>query len=82
MGLHAANTHKLTNNQTVCEQDGQSLRDLRGFIRSLVVLRLPGARGFDLIKGFESWEWEQGGRKEGRSEGGRGGKTNGAEERG
>ena len=40
------------------------------------------AQGFDLIKGFVSWEWEQGGRKEGRSEGGGGGKTNGTEEGG
>ena len=46
-----------------------------GFSRSLVVLQLPGAQGFDLIKGFVNWEWEQGGRKEEWSKGGRGGKN-------
>lgn len=47
-------THTLTNNQAAANRDGQSLCDLPGFSRSLVVLPLPGAWGFDLIKGFVS----------------------------
>lgn len=58
-------------------RDGQSLGDLRGFSGSLVVLQLPVAQGFDLVKGFVSRQWEQAGGKEGRSEGGEDGRANG-----
>lgn len=65
--------HTLTNNQATANRDGQSLCDLPGFSRSLVVLPLPGAWGFDLIKGFVSWGNRR--RVGGRSEEARCGET-------
>lgn len=67
--------YTLTNNRAGSEQGCTEFCDLWGFSHSLVVLQLPGATGFDLIKGFVSWEQERGGRKRVRGRC----KTNGTE---
>lgn len=44
--------YTLTNNRAGSEQGCTEFCDLWGFSHSLVVLQLPGATGFDLIKGI------------------------------